>query len=150
MEEIRYEPIGEVRSPFETPEDVPVNPTGPTDASGTVELAPEYEEGLTDIEGFSHVVVLAHLHRVEGYALQASPPFAPGANPGIFATSGPRRPNPIAQSVLRLRDVDGVTLSVDWLDLVDGTPVLDVKPHAPKPHECKDIRIGWLEDIHEE
>lgn len=146
MDDITYRPIGTVRSPYENPEDVPLSPDTAADATGTVEIDEQYAAGLVGLDGFSHVVLLTHLHRVDDYVLRTDPPFAEGARPGIFATRGPRRPNPIGLSIVRLRDVDGTVLHVEGVDLVDGTPLLDIKPFAPKPGEAEDVERGWIDE----
>lgn len=147
MDEICYEPIGVVESPFETPADVPANATDGTDTSGTVRLEPAYREGLCGLEGFSHVVIVAHLHlSPDETPMRISPPFAPGAEPGVFATSSPVRPNNIALTIARLTGIEATTISVEEIDLVDGTPVLDVKPFAPKEHELEGLECGWLDE----
>lgn len=145
MQPVTYHPIGVVESPFEAPEDVPRPGSSPVEASGTIVLDEEYEAGLEGLDGFSHIIVLSHLHEVEDVRLQVR---AMGERPvGIFAASGPPRPNPIGHSVLRLDGVDGTRLSVSNLDLIDGTPVLDVKPYAPKGPALDEIEIGWMADL---
>jgi tRNA-Thr(GGU) m(6)t(6)A37 methyltransferase TsaA len=144
-QEVCYSPVGVVRSPFETADDVPRRNARSTDANGRVELAARYAEGLAELEGFSHVLVLAHLHLAEGYALRVNPPAGGDEfRPGIFATSGPHRPNPIAASVFRIREVADTTVHVEGVDLVDGTPVLDLKPWAPKADQLEAFRGGWF------
>ena len=144
--EIVYHPIGIVRSPFETPDDVPVEPNRSLETAGTIEINEEYEEGLAGLDGFSHIVVVTHLHLIDDYTLHTSPPFVDGFHPGIFATRGPRRPNPIGITIVRLVDVDGKDLHVEGLDFVDETPVLDIKPFYPKPDEWGDLQGGWIEE----
>ncbi|MFB6086747.1 MAG: tRNA (N6-threonylcarbamoyladenosine(37)-N6)-methyltransferase TrmO [Halodesulfurarchaeum sp.] len=142
MEPVTYQPIGVVESPFETPDDVPRPGTEPVAATGTLAIDKAHEAGLLGLEDFSHVIVLSHLHEVEDVRLQVRPM---GGDPvGIFATSGPPRPNPIGHSVLRLEDVSGTRLSVSNLDLVDGTPILDLKPYAPKGPPIEELEIGWM------
>jgi tRNA-Thr(GGU) m(6)t(6)A37 methyltransferase TsaA len=131
MEPVVYHPIGVVRSPFDAPQDVPCESSRSVDATGRVELDEKYQEGLTLFDGFSHIVIVAHLHLIEGYTLRTSPPFVEGVHPGIFATRGPKRPNPIAITVVRLAEITDAVLHVGGLDLVDGTPALDIKPHYP-------------------
>jgi len=143
MEPVTYEPIGVVRSPFDDPGGVPVDPDEPTDAAGRVELQAQYESGLDGLEGFSHVTILAHLHRSLADALTANPPFV-DVEVGVFATASPNRPNPIAQTVVELDRIEGSTLFVEGLDLIDGTPVLDLKPFAPKPALLENLRTGWI------
>ncbi len=145
MQPVTYEPIGVVESPFETPEDVPRPGSSQVEASGTIVLDEAYEPGLQGLEGFSHVVVLAHLHEVTDVRLQVR---AMGEKEvGIFATSGPPRPNPIGYSVLALDHIEGSRLSVSHLDLIDGTPVLDVKPYAPKGPPQAELDIGWMGEL---
>lgn len=144
-EQVTYTPIGTVSTPFETPEAVPKRGTESSEAEGTVDIDPAYAEGLAGLDDFSHVVLLTHLHQVEEHTLRCDPPFAEGVEPGIFATSGPRRPNPIGLTIVRLEAVDGTTLRVRGIDVVDGTPLLDLKPHAPKRVTYEDFAGGWLE-----
>lgn len=147
MEPVTYEPIGVVESPFETPEDVPRPGSEPVSASGTLVVDAAYEQGLAGLEGFSHVIVLAHLHEVSEVRLQVRPM---GGDPvGIFATSGPPRPNPIGHSVLELEEIAGTRLSVSNLDLIDGTPILDIKPYAPKGPAIEELEIGWMAGLSE-
>lgn len=145
MEPVTYEPIGVVESPFVAPEDVPRPGTAQVTASGTLVIDEAYEAGLEGLDGFSHIIVLAHLHEVAGVRLQVRPM---GGDPvGIFATSGPPRPNPIGHSVLTLDDRSGPRLAVSNLDLIDGTPILDIKPYAPKGPPIADLEIGWMEGL---
>lgn len=145
MKPVTYDPIGVVESPFETPEDVPRPGTEPVSASGTLVIDEAYEAGLAGLDGFSHVIVLSHLHEVDGVRLQVRPM---GGDPvGIFATSGPPRPNPIGHSVLELDGISGTRLSVSNLDLIDGTPILDIKPYAPKGPAVEELEIGWMADL---
>jgi formylmethanofuran dehydrogenase subunit E len=150
METVTYQVIGTVASPYQSPADVPTDPAQPSTARGSVDLAAKYADGLRGLEEFSHVVLLAHLHRIEQPSLDASPPFLDGDHAfGVFATRSPARPNPIAQTVVRLRGIDGASLDVHGIDLIDGTPVLDVKPYIPGPRG-EEVRVGWLTDVLEE
>jgi len=144
MEKVTYDPIGEIRSPFEDPSAVPVDPDEPSGAAGRVELKAKYEPGLDGLDGFSHVTILAHLHRSPADTLRAHPPFADGLEVGVFATASPNRPNPIAQTAVSIESIEGTTLYVDGLDLLDGTPVLDLKPFAPKPSLLEELETGWI------
>ncbi|MFW5965606.1 MAG: tRNA (N6-threonylcarbamoyladenosine(37)-N6)-methyltransferase TrmO [Halodesulfurarchaeum sp.] len=146
MKPVTFRPIGVVESPFASPEDVPRPGDNQVEASGTIVLEEHYEPGLDGLEEFSHVTAITHLHRVDGKRLQVRP-VGRGDPVGIFATSGPPRPNPIGQSVLALESIDGTRLSVSNLDLVDGTPVLDLKPYAPKGPPIDDLEIGWMADL---
>lgn len=145
MREITYQAIGTARTPFESPEAVPKRMSDRVDATGRIEVYEEFSEGLELLDGFSHVVLLSHLDRVTEPTLRCDPPFAPGVHPGIFATRGPRRPNPIGCSVVRLCDVERTTLHVEGIDLADRTPILDIKPYAPKQTRFTAFRAGWLE-----
>ncbi len=137
-------PIGTVHSPFPDPVGVPIQPSRADGVEGTVEVLPEFEEGLSDLDGFSHIVLVTWLHRSEGYRLRTVP-FLDTEERGLFSTRSPRRPNPIGLSVVRLLGVDGCILKVADLDLVDGTPVLDIKPYIREFDERPEFRSGWLE-----
>jgi tRNA-Thr(GGU) m(6)t(6)A37 methyltransferase TsaA len=143
VREIVYRPIGVIHSPFKEPKGVPIQPSERRDIRGEVEVYREYEAGLKDLEGFSHIILLYHMHLSKGFNLEVVP-FLDTVKRGLFATRAPRRPNPIGLSVVRLENVQGNLLEVSGLDIVDGTPLLDIKPHAPRPSEIHDVRIGWL------
>lgn len=142
MSQVVYEPIGYVESPFAEPSDVPRPAGAQVEASGTVVLEEEYEPGLLGLAAFSHVVLLSHLHETDSVRLRVHPRGG-DLEVGIFATSGPVRPNPIGLTIVELEEVDGPRLSVSNLDLVDGTPILDVKPFAPKV-DTTSLEIGWM------
>ena len=144
MPTIIARPIGTVHSPFPEPVGVPIQPSRADGVEGTVEVLPEYEEGLADLDGFSHIVLVTWLHRSEGYRLRIVP-FLDTEERGLFSTRSPRRPNPIGLSVVRLLGVNGCTLKVADLDLVDGTPVLDIKPYIDEFDRRPESRSGWLE-----
>jgi tRNA-Thr(GGU) m(6)t(6)A37 methyltransferase TsaA len=143
MKEIRYKAIGVIHSPFKEPIGVPIQPTAAKGVRGTVELDPEYVDGLKDIEGFSHIILIFHLHLSEGYSLKVKP-FLDDHLHGLFTTRAPRRPNPIGISVVRLLKVEGRVLHVEGVDMVDGTPLLDIKPYVPGLDDRKAERVGWL------
>ncbi|AUX08138.1 tRNA-Thr(GGU) m(6)t(6)A37 methyltransferase TsaA [Halalkaliarchaeum desulfuricum] len=145
MEPVTYDPIGVVESPFSKPEEVPRPSDEFVDATGTVHLKPEYEAGLKGLEEFSHVVLVSHLHEVAETRLRVTP-IASRGEVGIFATSGTVRPNPIGTSVVELVELSGTELTVSNLDLADGTPILDIKPYAPKMTDLDDLEIGWMGD----
>ncbi len=144
MDEIRYTPIGVVRSPFLPDHYSTGRRIEPKDTVSTIEVFPEYMDGLRDIEGFSHIVLLCHLHLTREYALVVQP-RSDTVTHGVFATRSPRRPNPISLSVVRLNEVDGNFLHVADLDLVDGTPVLDIKPYFPATPDDEQVRTGWMQ-----
>lgn len=142
---IRYEPIGVIRTPFADPNGMPIQPTGEAAARGTVEVDEEYEAGLGDLEGFSHCILLYHLHAGgDDYDLRPTP-FLDDVDRGLFATRAPSRPNPIGLSVVAIESVDGATLTVSGIDVVDGTPLLDVKPFVPRFDQPDDATAGWID-----
>ena len=145
MNEIRYKPIGVIHTPFKEPKGTPIQPTAAKGANGVVEIFPEYTEGLKDIEDFSHIILLYHFHLSKGATLLAKP-FMDNETHGVFAIRGPSRPNPIGISVVRLVGVEGNMLNIQDVDIVDGTPLLDIKPYIPE-FDIKEVeRIGWLEE----
>ncbi len=134
--------IGFVRSPYTTTKSIPKGLGAKHDAEGVLEILPEFELGLTDIEGFSHLFVLWAFDRSEGFELIGSPPFDERPH-GVFATRSPRRPNPIALTVVELQRRDGPRLHVRGVDMLDGTPILDIKPYMSSI-PVENIRRGWL------
>ena len=145
MKEIRYTPIGTIRTPFASPEGVPIQPAAATGVVGRVELDPGLADGLKDLEGFSHVILIYHFHRAKPAGLRVKP-FMDTVERGVFATRSPARPNAIGISVVRLLGIEKNVLYVENVDIVDGTPLLDVKPYVPRFDGAEDARIGWLED----
>ena len=143
MEKIVYQPIGIIHSPFQNIQDMPIQPAGAKGVAGTIEIKPEYLDGLQDIEGFSHIILIYHFHLSEDYSLKVKP-FLDKNLRGIFSTRAPKRPNPIGISVVRLVKVEGTTLHIEDVDIVDGTPLLDIKPYVPGFDVHEADRIGWL------
>jgi len=144
MTEIRYTPIGLIHSPFKEPPGTPIQAAVSPDSEGTVELFPEYAEGLRDIEGFSHIYLIYHFHLVRDFSLQVTP-YLDDQPHGVFVTRAPARPNPIGLSIVRLVRRKGATLYIRDLDIVDGTPLLDIKPYVPEFDGRAVDKIGWLE-----
>ena len=142
---ITYKPIGVVHSPFSETKGMPIQPSGAKGIKGTVELLPEYAEGLQDLEGFSHIILIYHLHLSTSFSLKVKP-FLDNQLRGVFATRAPRRPNPIGLSVLRLIKIEGNMLHVEDIDILDGTPLLDIKPYVPEFEVQEAVRIGWLSE----
>ena len=140
----RFRPIGVVRTPFESPEGMPIQPSRAGGARGRVVVDPEYAPGLADLDGFSHVILLCHLHRARPHRLRVVP-FLDDEERGLFATRSPSRPNPIGLSVVRLVAVEGAELTVEGVDLLDGTPLLDLKPWIGEVDPDDEVRLGWLE-----
>ncbi len=139
-----FERIGTIHSPFTEESGMPIQGAF-SDAMGVVELDADYEAGLRDIEDFSHVILLYQFHAAGEYDLQVKP-FMEDDVHGVFATRAPRRPNPIGMSVVELENVSGGSLFVSGIDVLDGTPLLDVKPFVPDFNGVKEAEIGWLED----
>ena len=140
-------PIGYVRSPYNNTSQIPKGLGAKHEAEGELEILPEFEEGLADIEGFSHLFVLWVFDRSEGFDLCGKPPCDDREH-GVFATRSPRRPNPIALTVVELLGRDGRHLRVRGIDMLDGTPILDIKPYLSSIPEEK-LRRGWLAEVEE-
>jgi len=141
---IEYEPIGIVHSPFKDPEGTPIQPSRAKNATGTVEVFEKYVEGLSDLDGFSHIILLCHLHRTGSYRLKVVP-FLDTELRGLFSTRAPSRPNPIGLSVVALAGIESNTLTIRGIDLLEGTPVLDIKPYVGEFDDRGEVRFGWLE-----
>jgi tRNA (adenine37-N6)-methyltransferase len=139
---ISMQPIGYVRSPYKKTEEVPKGLGATHEAEGILEIRAELEPGLQDIEGFSHLYVIWVFDRSEGYSLVGAPP-SDNRPHGVFATRSPRRPNPIALSVVELLSRDGTSLRVRGVDMLDGTPILDIKPYLSNVPQER-LRRGWL------
>jgi tRNA-Thr(GGU) m(6)t(6)A37 methyltransferase TsaA len=145
---IVYQPIGTVHTPYQSPDGMPVQASRSDNAPGTVVLDEAYVEGLADLEGFSHVILVCHLHLARPYRLRVTP-YLDDVPHGLFATRAPARPNPIGISVVALERIDGSTLHVRGVDLIDGTPLLDIKPWVGEFDEPEQVRLGWLEAARE-
>ena len=145
MEAVQYQPIGIISSPFKDNVGIPRQAVGASDIKATVKVFDEFSEGLEDLDGFSHIIVIFHMHLVKNPHLKAHPPWDSREH-GVFATRSPYRPNPIGISVVRLERIDGSVLHISGVDMADGSPVLDIKPYVPGLNPNKDVRIGWLTD----
>ena len=139
---ITLDPIGVVRSPYTDKAQIPKGPGAQHDAEGTLDIRPDLEAGLTDIEGFSHLYVIWIFDRAEGCDLLSTPPNDDRPH-GVFATRAPRRPNPLGLTVVRLLRRDGPRLHVHGLDMLDGTPIVDIKPYLTSV-PAEELRRGWL------
>jgi tRNA-Thr(GGU) m(6)t(6)A37 methyltransferase TsaA len=137
-------PIGFVRSPYSETSQIPKGCGATHEAEGVLDILPEFEQGLTDIEGFSHLFVIWAFHQAEGFSLLGKPPTDDRPH-GVFATRSPRRPNPIGLTVVQLLGREGPRLHVRGADMLDGTPILDIKPYLSSVSEEK-LRRGWLAD----
>ena len=136
-------PIGRIHTPFQSKDDTPIQPFR-SDAVGRVEVFEEYAEGLGDTEGFSHLILIYRFHKSRGHCLKVKP-FLDDQLRGLFATRYPRRPNQIGMSVVELLKRESNILFVKGIDVLDGTPLLDIKPYVPDFGPKGKIRIGWLE-----
>ncbi|MFO8083905.1 MAG: tRNA (N6-threonylcarbamoyladenosine(37)-N6)-methyltransferase TrmO [Desulfobacterales bacterium] len=143
MDEFVYKSIGVIRSSFKKPEGMPIQPSGAAGVAGIVEVDPEYELGLKDLDGFSHIILIYHFHKSEGFSLRVVP-FLDNEQRGIFATRAPRRPNTIGLSIVRLKKVRGNILEIENVDVLDQTPLLDIKPFVPDFDVYKNVKTGWL------
>lgn len=144
MDRIVMNPIGVIRTPFETLEGMPIQPVGAGQVEGQVVLDPQYADGLADIDGFSHIILIYVFHRAKGFQLKVKP-FLENHMRGLFATRAPRRPNPIGLSVVKLLRRKENVLHVENIDVVDGTPLLDLKPYVPEFDSPQVTAIGWLD-----
>ena len=141
---MNYRPVGIIHSPFKEIEDMPIQPTGAAGIQAIVEVFPEFAEGLRDLEGFSHIILLYHFHRVQESRLTVTP-YLDSQPRGVFATRAPKRPNPIGLSIVKLLGVEQNILHVENVDILDGTPLLDIKPYVPEFDQHPADRVGWLE-----
>jgi tRNA (adenine37-N6)-methyltransferase len=144
---VRMDPIGTVQSPYTDTSQIPKGMGAVHETEGVLEVLPIFEPGLTDIEGFSHLYVLWVFDRVTDYDLMASPPSDTRPH-GVFATRSPRRPNPIGLTVVKLLWRDGPRLHVCGVDMLDGTPILDIKPYLSSI-PIEDLCRGWLAEAEE-
>ena len=144
MESINFEPIGIIHSPYKNPSDVPRPARISSQTRGRIEIFDKYIEGLTDLDGFSHIEVIFHLHLSKNPSLKAYPPFD-NKEHGVFATHSPHRPNSIGLTVVKLESIENNLLNISGLDMIDNTPVLDIKPYIPRLNPNEEIRLGWFE-----
>ena len=143
MTDIIFTPIGTILTPFQEPRGTPIQPRAARGVAGTVALLPEYAAGLQDLEGFSHIFLIYHFHLSKAFSLKVKP-FLNDEKRGVFATRAPARPNPIGVSLVRLAKVTGDNLQVLDVDMVNGTPLLDIKPFVPEFDVGPQARVGWL------
>jgi tRNA-Thr(GGU) m(6)t(6)A37 methyltransferase TsaA len=140
---IVYRPIGVIHTPFKTRIGMPIQPRGAKGVPGWVEILPEYAAGLQDLEGFSHVILIYHFDQASETRLRVIP-YLDVKERGVFATRAPVRPNPIGLSVVLLKAVRGAILDIESADILDGTPLLDIKPHVPE-FDCFEVgATGWM------
>ena len=141
---MEMKPIGTIHTPFTERRGMPVQPAGAVGVKGRVDVFEEYRQGLRDLDGFSHIMLLYFFHLSKGFDLEVVP-FLDTELRGLFATRAPKRPNPIGVSVVRLERIEGGTLYVRNVDMLDNTPLLDIKPYVPAFDSPVNVRTGWLE-----
>jgi tRNA-Thr(GGU) m(6)t(6)A37 methyltransferase TsaA len=144
---LTMQPIGYAKTPYKNTKEIPKGPGAKHDALGVVEINPEFEVGLTDIEGFSHLFVIWLFDRAEGFELIGIPPID-NREHGVFATRSPRRPNPIGLTVVELQRREGARLHVRGVDMLDETPILDIKPYLSSVPPDR-LRRGWVAEAEE-
>ena len=143
-----FQPIGIIHSKHTRSEATPIQPIYARGIPGQAEIYPEYADGLRDLDGFSHIYLLYHFHK-SGPPHLIVTPFLDDTPRGVFATRAPRRPNPIGLSLVRLVQIAGRILYLEDVDILDGTPLLDIKPYTPRFDLREDVRCGWQEGISE-
>ena len=141
---ITYNAIGTILTPFKKIEDMPIQPSGAKGVKGQVEVFQSYNEALKDLDGFSHIYLIYHFHQVNSWQPLVTP-FLDDESHGLFATRAPKRPNPIGLSIVRLLTVVDGLLNVENIDVLDGTPLLDIKPYVPNFDHFDVNAIGWLQ-----
>lgn len=145
---IEFDPIGVIHTPFTEREGMPIQPAGAVGVKGTVELFEDFHPGLKDLDGFSHIILLYHFHRSHSFNLHLVP-FMDSELRGLFATRAPKRPNAIGLSVVQLDRIKDGVLHIQNVDILDGTPLLDIKPYVPEFDAQVEVRTGWLEKARE-
>ena len=144
MDIIKYKPIGKIYTPFKDREGMPIQPTGAKGVKGTITIEQEYIEGLKDLDGFSHVILIYHFHLINECKLTLVP-FMDDKAHGVFSTRAPKRPNPIGFSVVKLNKIEGNIIHIENIDVLNETPLLDIKPFIPDVDCVTAEKLGWLE-----
>jgi tRNA-Thr(GGU) m(6)t(6)A37 methyltransferase TsaA len=143
LETISFRPIGIIRSPFQDPNNMPIQAVGASGIPGSIDLFTEFEDGLMDLDGFSHLFLLYHFHLTRESRLRVTP-FLDSIPRGVFSTRSPNHPNPIGLSIVRLKEIKGSRITIEDVDVVDGTPLLDIKPYVPDFDHRDGAAIGWM------
>lgn len=141
--EIIYKPIGIIYTPFKKPKGTPIQPDAARGIEGTIKVFPGYQKGLKDLDQFSHIILIYHFHLSKRYSLEVVP-FMDDSPHGLFSTRAPSRPNPIGLSVVSLTKIEGNKLYVKNIDIINGTPLLDIKPFVPEFDSPRAKKMGWL------
>jgi tRNA-Thr(GGU) m(6)t(6)A37 methyltransferase TsaA len=142
QEQIIFTPIGKITSPFESQEGTPIQGKMAPEKKARVEIFPDFAKGLKDLDGFSHIYLLYKFDRV-GPGDILTKPYLDTEKRGIFATRSPRRPNPIGLTIVKIEKVNSDSIDVSGVDLLNNTPIIDIKPYIPDFDEHKDVKIGW-------
>ncbi|MDD2220236.1 MAG: tRNA (N6-threonylcarbamoyladenosine(37)-N6)-methyltransferase TrmO [Desulfoplanes sp.] len=144
MPDFSFHSIGTIHTPFKNRKGMPIQPAGAKNICGTIEILEKYAAGLKDLGGFSHIILLYAFHKSQGFDLEVTP-FMDTVTHGLFSTRAPRRPNPLGMSVVRLLEHKGAKLIIQGIDVLDGTPLLDIKPYVPAFDGPAADALGWLE-----
>lgn len=144
MKEIVMRPIGEIRSPYKDAKDVPIQGTFKGDVEAWVELEDKFAGGLKDLKGFSHAIILYYFHKSQREDIEGRP-YLEQEEHGIFAIRSPHRPNHIGLSVVKIKKIEANKLYFTEVDILDGTPVLDIKPYVKYFDDRSDVKCGWLD-----
>lgn len=145
MESIMINPIGVIHTPFKEVKNMPIQPLAADGIKGYIELLPDFVPGLKDLEGFSHITLLYRFHKIVGYELEVIP-FMDTENRGIFSCKAPKRPNALGISTVKLISIEGNIIHIEQVDMLDGTPLIDIKPFYPMYDNRENVRTGWLEE----
>ncbi len=143
--QISINPIGIIHTPFNDIKGMPIQPLAAEGVKGHIELFPKYIEGLTDLAGFSHITLLYQLHKINGYDLIVKP-FMDNKEHGIFATKSPKRPNAIGLSTVKLLGIENNVIHIEMVDMLNGTPLIDIKPFYSKFDNRTNTTSGWLDN----
>jgi tRNA-Thr(GGU) m(6)t(6)A37 methyltransferase TsaA len=147
MNQIIFNSIGIIRTPHKYETGMPIQPRGAIGLKGYIEIFKEFQDGLLHLEEYSHVYLIYYLHKCKGYKLQAVP-FMDDEIHGIFATRSPKRPNPIGLSIVKILDIKNNIINIENVDMLDKTPLLDIKPYVPKMDNFETEKNGWLDKNH--
>jgi tRNA (adenine37-N6)-methyltransferase len=148
-DEIIYKPIGIIHSPFKTIDGIPIQPAAAEGIQGEVKVNKEYSDGLKSLEEFSHIILIYHFHLTNGYKLKVVP-FMDDVEHGLFATRAPGRPNPVGISVVKLKSISDNVIKVENIDVIDETPLLDIKPYISRFDNVNAEKNGWVSKIKNE
>lgn len=143
MDHFNFKPIGIIHSPFRQLDGMPIQPSAAKGIKGNIILDNQYVDGLCDLAGFSHIYLLYHFHLSKSFRLKVKP-FLDDQPRGLFSTRSPNRPNPIGLSVVKLLKIKNNFLEIENVDIMDGTPLLDIKPYVHEMNAVKNCKVGWL------